>query len=168
MSDDIHTSSHDVTEPLSSTSSTTPTSIPRQSSTQSCTSACIHVLETPRNRRSIITSLAIHDTVLYAGSSDGHIFEYDIKTYTLQRTLAACASPSTAKGVTCIHVVYPRLLSSSEDGSVVIWNLISGSTSRVIQGHDGHVTSVCASADGKLVYSGGADRLINEWCISTG
>ncbi|KAK6094025.1 hypothetical protein MT418_005845 [Batrachochytrium dendrobatidis] len=71
-----------------------------------------------------------------------------------------------AKSVTCIHSVGAVLFSTSEDGTVMIWDTTDGSLVRTIRAHSGFATAVC-SAQG-LVYTGGADSLISAWSPKTG
>ncbi|KAI8844974.1 WD40-repeat-containing domain protein, partial [Chytridium lagenaria] len=108
---------------------------------------CIQVLETQPRRP--ITSICVNEGKLYAGGRDGTIVEWDATHGTVSRTF----SHGHSKGITSICASGSRLFSSSEDGSVI--------------GHDGYVTAVCVSPEGRL-YSGGADRMINEWDPVTG
>ncbi|KAJ1547349.1 Transducin (beta)-like 3, partial [Cladochytrium tenue] len=80
-------------------------------------------------------------------------------------------APSHTKGITCICISGNRLFSASEDGAVTIWNITTGIPTRVIRGHEGYVTAVCVTPEGRL-YSGGADRhdgaSVRSVCIAGG
>ncbi|KAI9338714.1 WD40-repeat-containing domain protein, partial [Zopfochytrium polystomum] len=109
---------------------------------------------------------------LYAGGRDGTITEWDLATGLDCRTLATSVpnpTLNTKKSVTALCTLpnSSRLFSASEDGSLTFWNLATAQPIRSYRAHDGYVHAVCVSPEGRL-YSGGADRLINEWDVDTG
>ena len=62
----------------------------------------------------------------------------------------------------------PRALSGSRDKTIRLWDLRSGDTIRVIEGHEDTVRAVCYSGDGRWALSGGEDRTVRLWEIATG
>lgn len=55
-----------------------------------------------------------------------------------------------------------RLVSSSVDGTVRLWDLASGE-SRILRGHTDPVSAVAFSADGKQIVSASADGTMRVW-----
>lgn len=56
-----------------------------------------------------------------------------------------------------------RVVSSSRDGTVRMWDLKTGMVQFVIQGHKNTVTTVDLSEDGRLLASGSGDREVRLW-----
>lgn len=59
-----------------------------------------------------------------------------------------------------------RVVSSSRDGTVRMWDLKTGMVQFVIQGHKNTVTTVDLSKDGQLLASGSGDREVRLWSYS--
>ncbi|KAG2341660.1 WD40 repeat-like protein [Suillus weaverae] len=59
-----------------------------------------------------------------------------------------------------------RVVSSSRDGTVRMWDLKTGVVQFVIQGHKNTVTTVDLSRDGRLLASGSGDREVRLWSYS--
>ncbi|KAG1730837.1 WD40-repeat-containing domain protein [Suillus paluster] len=59
-----------------------------------------------------------------------------------------------------------RIVSSSRDGTVRMWDLKTGMVEFVIQGHKNTVTTVDLSKDGRLLASGSGDREVRLWSYS--
>jgi WD40 repeat protein len=59
-------------------------------------------------------------------------------------------------------------VSSSDDGSVLVWDLAARRCLLTLLGHEDHVRAVCLSQDGELVLSGGFDRTLKLWETQTG
>ena len=60
------------------------------------------------------------------------------------------------------------VLSGSGDRTLRLWDAATGRCLRVLEGHQGSVTSVCFSAGGGYVLSGSEDRTIKIWQRNTG
>lgn len=58
------------------------------------------------------------------------------------------------------------LASAGEDGSIRIWNSLTGSLIIELSGHEGAIRSVHLSGDGQLLYSWGMDETIRIWRIT--
>ncbi|OCH91364.1 WD40 repeat-like protein [Obba rivulosa] len=77
-------------------------------------------------------------------------------------------NPSPVTSI-CFSMSGLRLISSSWDGAVRVWDMASiGPTSTESAGHQTAVTCLAYSSDGQLVASGGADRRIIVWDALTG
>lgn len=59
-----------------------------------------------------------------------------------------------------------RVVSSSRDGTVRMWDLKTGTVQFVIQGHKNTVTTVDLSNDGRLLASGSGDHEVRLWSYS--
>ncbi|KAJ3323409.1 THO complex subunit 6 [Boothiomyces sp. JEL0866] len=99
---------------------------------------------------------------IYAGDSVGVIYEWNIAEDAPSRLLVG-----HSKKVTNIVAGKTTLFSTSEDASVKIWDLTTGTCTRTIMGHSGSVLSICLNYQGKL-FTGGQDKTINEWDPRTG
>lgn len=60
------------------------------------------------------------------------------------------------------------IASSSEDGTVRVWNVSDGSERYLLEGHEGVVNTVIFSPDGTVLASGGDDRIVRIWDMQTG
>src|SRR5262249_17304617 len=69
-------------------------------------------------------------------------------------------------------VVYsPRgeqLASSGTDGSVQVWDAVTGQQLFSLRGHTAWVSSLVYSADGKRIITGSADHTVKVWDALTG
>ncbi|KAJ7911293.1 WD40 repeat-like protein [Mycena leptocephala] len=61
-----------------------------------------------------------------------------------------------------------RVVSSSQDKTVCIWDATTGAILGRMEGHTDSVTSVAFSPDGAHVVSGSSDRTIRIWDVTTG
>ncbi len=61
-----------------------------------------------------------------------------------------------------------RLASASKDGTVKVWDTLTGQVLLTCKGHTDAVRSVCFSPDGKRLASAGTDRTVRVWDSATG
>jgi WD40 repeat protein len=61
-----------------------------------------------------------------------------------------------------------RMVSSSEDQTVRVWDVQTGQCQHTLKGHSGTVSSVVFSPDGSLVASSSDDQTVRVWDIATG
>jgi hypothetical protein len=61
-----------------------------------------------------------------------------------------------------------RLLSSSDDRTVKLWDVDSGEELRTFLGHQARVNAVALTADGKRALSGSRDGTVKLWDVQTG
>ena len=62
----------------------------------------------------------------------------------------------------------PKLVSTSGDETLKIWDLQTFQEIRTLSGHRGEVFSVAVSPDMKHIISGGEDAILRLWCFHTG
>lgn len=62
-----------------------------------------------------------------------------------------------------IHPVYSIVATSSEDGTIKLWDYDSGDLDRSLRGHTGKVTYVTFHPNGKILASCGNDNAIKLW-----
>ncbi|WP_437751902.1 pentapeptide repeat-containing protein [Sorangium sp. So ce1389] len=82
------------------------------------------------------------------------------------------ADPMWAPASPCNAVAWSRLgdllAASHEDGSVRLWDAVTGQAIRAMHGHHGAAMSVAFSPDGLLLASGSSDRTVRLWEVATG
>jgi len=61
-----------------------------------------------------------------------------------------------------------RAVSASEDGTLKLWDLETGSELRTLAGHSVWVTGVAMSADGRRAVSASVDQTLKVWNLATG
>ena len=59
-------------------------------------------------------------------------------------------------------------MSGSDDKTVQIWNVETGSEEKILEGHSNWVNSVAFSHDGRRVVSGSDDNTVQTWNFETG
>ena len=59
-------------------------------------------------------------------------------------------------------------VSGGDDGSVRVWDLVSGQQRATLIGHDGRVRAVAVIADGRTAVSGGDDGSVRVWDLVSG
>ena len=60
------------------------------------------------------------------------------------------------------------LASGSADNTIRLWNVDTGRTLKILQGHTDDVNSVSFSPDGQTLASGSADNTVHLWDVETG
>ena len=53
-------------------------------------------------------------------------------------------------------------------GDITVWDLASGKQLRVFEGHSAKINGMAITPDGKLLISGGADRVFIVWDVASG
>lgn len=61
-----------------------------------------------------------------------------------------------------------RLATASDDGTVRVWDLMTGNPLAVLKGHEGAVNSINFSSNGKYLASASADKTIRLWDVEKG
>ena len=61
-----------------------------------------------------------------------------------------------------------RIVSGSDDQTVAVWDLETGTRLHALTGHQGAVTSVAVSPDGRRIVSGSEDKTVAVWDLETG
>ena len=81
------------------------------------------------------------------------------------RTLVGHAGPVTAVGMSADG---RRVLSGSQDKTLILWDVESGTAITTLQGHSEAVTCVGMSADGRRAVSGSYDKTLIVWDLEGG
>ena len=61
-----------------------------------------------------------------------------------------------------------RIVSGSEDNTVIVWDLDTGTPVYKIAGHQAAVNSVAVRPDGRRIVSGSEDQTVVVWKLETG
>ena len=59
------------------------------------------------------------------------------------------------------------VVSGSDDETIIVWDITSGSCLSTLRGHSAYVNSVCFSSDGKQLTSGSDDTTVRNWDPAT-
>ena len=110
-----------------------------------------------------------------AVSPDGALLAVGFSDRTIRvRSLTGNYQVSTLgsqKAILCIRFFSDgsrRLVSSSEDGTVALWDPASGRLVRTFEGHTSMVAALAVSSDGQTVMSGSYDHTVRIWDSETG
>jgi hypothetical protein len=92
------------------------------------------------------------------------------QTFSATIRLIAATLTGNTYGVTSVAFSPDgRLLASgSDDRTIKLWEVASGSLVRTLSGHTSYVTSVAFSPDGRLLASGSNDETIKLWDVASG
>ena len=76
--------------------------------------------------------------------------------------------PVLGSGALALSVDGSRVVTGGLDGSVCVWDVDSGETVSVLEGHTSSVESVAVSVDGSRVVTGGLDGSVRVWDVDSG
>lgn len=120
-----------------------------------------------------VTSLALRENMLAAGTQFGDLEFWDVKRAAKLRSV-------TEHGLSLGHGDYSsiRSLQFSADGSLLasasadrtlrLWNPNTGKVQRVLKGHTDTVNTLTFTPNGKQLVSGSDDRTLGLWSAETG
>jgi len=83
----------------------------------------------------------------------------------LIRTLKGHTRPVTAVELTSDG---RYAVSSSDDGTLRVWDLASGQSTKTLQGHTGSIVALALTSDGRYAVSGSTDHTLRVWDLATG
>jgi WD40 repeat protein/tRNA A-37 threonylcarbamoyl transferase component Bud32 len=119
-------------------------------------------------------------TRLKSGSNDGTIKLWDAAGGRELRTIRAQTGPRNvffdatwegtrvAKGTMVFSADGGRLATGSDDGTIKLWDAVSGQELGTLKGHTGYIESVAFSPDGNRLASGSMDGTIKIWDVASG
>jgi WD40 repeat protein/serine/threonine protein kinase len=81
---------------------------------------------------------------------------------------APALSPEAGRRAVAFSADDSLIATSHNDGTVRIWDAVTGEELHVLRGHDGPVTRPAFSPDGRWVAAGGKDRTVRIWEVATG
>ncbi|KAL9646855.1 hypothetical protein ABK040_013715 [Willaertia magna] len=114
-----------------------------------------------RPSNSPIKSVAANNNDLFAGCGNGMIYHLDLRTNQVVATFRG-----HTEGVLCLRIYDEgHLLSSSDDSSVVLWDVKTKELLHAYCGHKDAAPSISITEDDKTVYSGGLDKTIRRWAV---
>ena len=118
------------------------------------------------NGRSIETiSYSIDNTMLIAGSKNGMIKLWDVKSGQLKQTLKGHKSSVKALNTSPDGRMFA---SGSLDGTIKLWDVKSGRLMQTLKGHTDEVYVLSYSPDGRVLASGSKDNAIKLWDTQSG
>jgi len=111
-----------------------------------------------------VTSLARFGAkYLLCGSGDGRCSIWAIETLEAQMNRKSLGSIYAVAALDATTAA-----STASDGGVCVWNALDGSLARVLQGHSGGVSSVCAIGSDRVASSSASESTIRIWRPRTG
>ncbi len=122
---------------------------------------------TPDGRRAIVAARQLYKTMAILTNSVTNpqypLRVWDIETGTLLATLWGHTAGVTAL---CLTPDGKRLVSASEDRTLIVWDLAAGKALRTLSGHTANITAVGVTPDGQSVISASEDHTLNVWDLS--
>jgi WD40 repeat protein len=112
-----------------------------------------------------------------SASHDSTLKVWDIGTGTLIRTLEGhtdCVTDCVKNWVTrwvtavCLTLDGKQVVSASNDSTLKVWDIGTGTLIRTLEGYTDAVRAVCLTPDGKQVVSASEDNTLKVWDIGTG
>ncbi len=85
-----------------------------------------------------------------------------------RRLLRNCQGHADCVNAVCFHPDGTHGVSSSEDNTIRLWDLVLGRCIRMFEGHSGSVQALAISPDGNRLLSASEDRTLRMWDIATG
>lgn len=113
-------------------------------------------------------AIAANGAMLAAGSADMNVYTWDLSQPpgdAPAEPVATLAHPAPVHSVD-ISGEAARVVTSTEDGVVRVWDVPTGRELERFAGHEGAALSVAFAADGKSLVSGGADKTARRWSVS--
>lgn len=125
------------------------------------------VLQLPRHAGSVeslaFSPASLKRVFLSSAGADGIVRVWDV-----ENSIERC---SFRHGGVVSKAVWndslPVLVSASSDGSIVLWNVMSGQMLVRLTGHELYITDVCFTSDNRHVVSTSADRTVRVFDVST-
>ena len=111
-------------------------------------------------------------TLLASGSRDGTAILWSTATWKAVHTfrntdkysLAQMARPGMLEDV-AFSPDGKTLAAASREGTVQLWDVVTGEVLGALKGHSGGVTTVAFSPDGRTLVSGGSDHTVRLWNV---
>ncbi|MDX2259376.1 MAG: protein kinase [Hyphomicrobiaceae bacterium] len=113
-----------------------------------------------------VTAVALTDDgrLAAAGLLNGEVGVFSANSRRVQRRLRGHKGRiNTVAFVAAADAATPVLVSGSADGTIRVWNLRRGTTLRTFASHQGSVTALSVSADGRRLVTAGDDGRLRVW-----
>lgn len=126
-----------------------------------------------KGHRNWVTSIATTDTdpnKIITGSRDKSVLVWNLQQDgdSLGKPVKALRGHSHFVSDVTLSSDGNFCLSASWDGTLRLWDLVSGETTRQFTGHKKDALSVAFSPDNRQIVSGSRDRSIKLWCVQVG
>jgi WD40 repeat protein len=109
-------------------------------------------------------SLSAAGDRLLSGGSNGKLMLWDVASGRRKRSFAARGELHAAM----LSADGTLAAAGTVDGDICVWQADRGRLVRRWRAHEGPVTALCFSRDGRRLLSGGADRAVRVWEIASG
>jgi WD40 repeat protein len=113
-----------------------------------------------RENRTLAITFSRDGRFLLAGSSNGVIRFWDMRTWRIARTLVIAGVKVAGLALSPDGT---RLFTFGGSNSVTIWDVASGREERTLRGHEGQVTALAFSPSGKTLASASQDGTVKLW-----